>query len=106
MSIRLLLGVALWLAVQVSAGMLVAPVVLAQEGKADAAEDRAASFKAVDGAVTEDVPGGPLLIGAYGVILAVIVGYVVRIARLQQRAQDDLARLQRQLGASPEGAKR
>ena len=113
MSIRSMLGVALWLAVQAS--VLLAPV-LAQEravGQESAAEDRAASFKAVEGAVKEDVPGGPLLVGAYGVILAVIVGYVVRIARLQQQAQNDLVRLQRQLGvtqaqadASQEGAKR
>jgi high-affinity nickel permease len=72
----------------------------------DAAEDRATSFKAVTGAVKEDVPGGPLLLGAYGAILVVIISYGVRLVRMQQRAQTDLARLERQIaaGATPHGA--
>lgn len=66
----------------------------------DAAEDRATSFQAVSGAVKEDVPGGPLLLAAYGAILVVIIGYGVRLVRMQQRAQTDLARLERQITAS------
>lgn len=66
----------------------------------DAAEDRATSFKAVTGAVKEDVPGGPLLLGAYGAILFVIIVYGVRLVRMQQRAQGDLARLERQIASS------
>lgn len=65
-----------------------------------AAEDRATSFQAVSGAVKEDVPGGPLLLGAYAAILVVIIGYGVRLVRMQQRAQTDLARLERQISAS------
>ena len=64
----------------------------------DAAEDRATSFKAVTGAVKEDVPGGPLLVWAYGLILLLLVGYMVRIALLQQRSDRELARLAQQLG--------
>lgn len=93
-----LVACALWLSAQLAASSA-----HAQDGESDtksAAEDRATSFKAVEGAVKEDVPGGPLLIGAYGLILAVVVGYSVRLVRLQQRAQDDLARLERQLGVS------
>ena len=73
----------------------------------DAAEDRATSFKAVTGAVKEDVPGGPLLLGAYGAILVVLITYGVRLVRMQQRAQTDLARLERQISAgsaTPHGA--
>ena len=66
----------------------------------DAAEDRATSFQAVTGAVKEDVPGGPLLLGAYAAILIVIICYGVRLVRMQAQAQSDLARLERQLAAS------
>jgi len=66
----------------------------------EAAEDRATSFKAVTGAVKEDVPGGPLLLGAYAAILIVIIGYGVRLVRMQAQAQSDLARLERQLAAT------
>ena len=52
------------------------------------------------GAVKEDVPGGPLLLAAYAAILVVIIGYGVRLVRMQQRAQTDLARLERQINAS------
>ena len=63
----------------------------------DAAEERAQSFQAVEGAVKEDVPGGPLLIAAYGVIWALTLLYVIRLVRLQQRAQNDLQRLEQVL---------
>jgi hypothetical protein len=64
-------------------------------------EGRAQSFRAVEGAVKEDVPGGPLLVTAYALILATLIAYVLRLARLQGRAQTDLARLERALGAAP-----
>jgi hypothetical protein len=63
----------------------------------EAAEERAASFKAVQGAVKEDIAGGPLLVTAYALILLIVVGYGVRLVRMQQRAADDLARLERQI---------
>lgn len=65
----------------------------------EAAEDRSQSFRAVQGAVQEDVPGGPLLVGAYALILACLIAYLVRLARLQARAQSDLERLERALAA-------
>lgn len=64
----------------------------------DAAEERAQSFQAVEGAVKEDVPGGPLLVIAYGVIWALVLLYVIRLVRLQQRAQSDVQRLEQVLG--------
>jgi hypothetical protein len=63
----------------------------------EAAEERSASFKAVQGAVKEDIAGGPLLVTAYALILLIVVGYGVRLVRMQQRAADDLARLERQI---------
>ena len=70
---------------------------LAQES----ADDRAQTFQAVEGAVKEDVPGGPLLVTAYGFIWLVVFGYVVRLARLQARSESDVARLERALAANP-----
>jgi len=63
----------------------------------DAAEDRAQSFRSVQGAVQEDVPGGPLLVAAYALILACLIAYLVRLLRLQSRAQADLERLEKAL---------
>lgn len=75
------------------------PVLLAAVAHAqDAAEERSQSFQAVKGAVQEDVPGGPLLVYAYGFILLILVGYLVRLVRLQQRSEREIARLSQQLG--------
>ena len=76
--------------------LLFASVALAQ----DAAEQRSQSFKAVQGAVKEDVPGGPLLVWAYGLILLLLIGYMVRLVLLQQRSDRELERLSQQLGKS------
>jgi hypothetical protein len=77
------------------------PLLLATVARAqDAAEERSQSFQAVKGAVQEDVPGGPLLVYAYGFILLLLVGYLVRLVRLQQRSERELARLAQQLGKS------
>jgi CcmD family protein len=78
------------------------PRVHAQGGQAgagaqDAAEQRSQSFQAVQGAVREDVAGGPLLLAAYGVIWVLVLLYVVRLVRLQAHAQADVERLERVL---------
>ena len=64
----------------------------------DAAEERSQSFQAVKGAVKEDVPGGPLLVYAYGLILLLLVAYLIRLALLQQRSEREVARLAQLLG--------
>ena len=69
----------------------------------DAAEERATSFRAVQGAVKEDVPGGPLLVSAYAVIWVFVLLFVVRVVRQQQQSQRDLTRLEGQL-AKTKGA--
>jgi len=74
---------------------LFATIAFAQDAAQDAAEQRSQSFQ--KGAVKEDVPGGPLLVWAYGLILLLLIGYLVRLVRLQQRSERELARLAQQL---------
>jgi CcmD family protein len=66
----------------------------------DAAEQRSQSFQAVRGAVKEDIAGGPLLLTAYAAIWVVLLLYVIRLVRLQQRALSDVQRLERVLSQS------
>jgi hypothetical protein len=81
--------------------VLAAPVLAqapADTGAPEAAPDqRAQSFEAVQGAVKEDVPGGPLLVMGYGILWVALLVYLIRLVRLQQRTQHDLARLERVL---------
>lgn len=91
---------ALALASVLFAGFAPAGIALAQDGGArreTPAESRATAFQAVQGPTTEDVPGGPLLIGAYGTILVLLLGYVGWLARLQSTTSRDLDRLQKAL---------
>jgi hypothetical protein len=60
-------------------------------------EERSQAFKPVEGAIKEDVPGGPLLIAAYGSLWLFLLGYGFRLIRLQQRAEADVQRLERAL---------
>lgn len=80
-------------------------VAAAQE---DAAESRAATFEAAQGAQTEDVPGGALLVTAYGVIWLLLFGFIGSIAVRQARTARELARLREDLKAharsAPSGA--
>lgn len=66
----------------------------------DPSEDRAASFRVVDGAVSEDVPGGALLVGAYGTVLVLLLGYVLWLGSLQAGANREIARLRTALETS------
>ena len=71
-----------------------ATIAAAQE---DAAESRSATFEAVEGAQAEDVPGGALLIAAYGVIFLLMLGFVGSIAARQARTQRELAQLRQDI---------
>jgi hypothetical protein len=62
----------------------------AQEG---ADESRATTFQAVEGPQKENVPGGPLLVAAYGFVLASLVAYVVRLALMQRKTSTEVDRL-------------
>jgi hypothetical protein len=63
----------------------------------DTVGDRATSFQAVQGAAKEDVPGGPLLVGAYAFVLVLLIGYAARLGALQARTARELERLTRAL---------
>lgn len=65
----------------------------------DAAESRSATFQAVSGAVGEDVPGGPLLVAAYGAVLVLVLGYVLYLGSLTAGASRDLERLESAIAA-------
>jgi len=68
---------------------------VAQAQEEDPAESRSATFQAVTGAVGEDVPGGPLLVAAYGAVLAMVLGYVLYLGSLTAGASRDLERLEK-----------
>ena len=59
--------------------------------------ERAQSFEAAQGSMKEDVPGGPLLVAGYAILWVAMLAYLFRLVRLQQRAQNDLARLEQAL---------
>lgn len=59
----------------------------------DVGESRAATFQAVEGARGEQVPGGPLMVSAYGVVMVLLVAYVARLGLLQRKTAADVERL-------------
>lgn len=85
---QLIAGLALAFAVTV------APAFAQQEEPTEAAEsapeDRQTSFQNVTGPQVEDVPGGALLIGAYGVAWFLVVAYLWRLAGLSRRTAADV----------------
>ena len=83
---------------------LAAGSALAQDAADDTNGNRAQTFQAVEGAVKEDVPGGPLLVGAYGLIWLVVFGYLVRLVRLQARTEAEVSRLDKALAEGDRGS--
>ncbi|MCZ7677505.1 MAG: CcmD family protein [Sandaracinaceae bacterium] len=77
------------------------PVALAQE---DAAESRAATFEAARGAQLEEIPGGGLLVAAYGVVFLLVLLYVVSIGFRQARTARELDRLEKDMKAHARSA--
>lgn len=65
-----------------------------------AAESRAATFEAAQGAQAEEVPGGMLLIAAYGLIWLLLLGFVGSIAARQSRITREIARLREDIEAA------
>ncbi len=90
-----------WLYCCLVAGALVFPVLTsAQDAPAETpSEARAAEFVGVEGAVAEDVPGGPLLIGAYGVAWLFLFLYLYRLGRLQGAANEALTAVEKRLAS-------
>ncbi|MEM9069617.1 MAG: hypothetical protein AAGE52_13980 [Myxococcota bacterium] len=65
---------------------------------ADNAEsERASAFRAVRGAQAEQVPGGNLVVGAYGAAWVLVLGYFWHLGRLHRSNQEELARLSEML---------
>lgn len=93
----------LWSLLALSAAAQDAPA--DSDGAADeAGESRAQAFQAVDGAVKEDVPGGPLMVAAYAVIWLVIFGYVLRLVALQRRTLEEIVELKKVIEAAGAGS--
>ena len=57
------------------------------------ADTRAATFQAVEGSRGEQVPGGPLLVSAYGVVMVLVLGYVARLGLMQRKTAAEVERL-------------
>jgi CcmD family protein len=96
-------GVALALALSALPGMAAAQGEEAESGET-AAEERAMAFEASEGAQTENIPGGALMIAAYGVVWLLVLGYVVSLGYRQARTSGDIERLRRDLKAVEEKA--
>ena len=75
--------------------LCMASAALAQDDEhaQDAAESRSESFVAVEGAVEEDIAGGPLMLGAYAVTWVLLFLYVARLVSMQQRTLKEVERL-------------
>lgn len=84
--------------------LMTAASAVAQDAADEGTGDRATAFQAVEGAVKEDVPGGPLLVAAYGLIWLLVFGYLVRLVRLQSRTEAEVARLDKALADSDRGS--
>ena len=77
------------------AGLCLAAPVYAQEAEAsqNAAESRSEAFMAVEGAVKEDIAGGPLMLGAYAITWILLFLYVARLVSMQKRTLQEVQRL-------------
>jgi CcmD family protein len=95
---RLLLLLAL------SASALFAPIALAQEESGGPTT----SFQAADGgAHTEQIPGGPLVIAAYGAAFVLLLIYLLSLGFRQARTAREIERLRAEIDAhAPNGEKR
>lgn len=79
--------------------LLLAAPVLGQEEE-DPAASRAESFEAAEpGAQTEDVPGGALMVGAYGAVWVLVLGYVMAIGFRHAKTARELEQLREDIGA-------
>ncbi len=65
-------------------------------------EDRATEFRAVTGSEAEDVPGGALMVAAYGLIWLFLMLYVLRIGRQGAAVRREVDRLEKALAAASE----
>ncbi|MEM7448639.1 MAG: CcmD family protein [Myxococcota bacterium] len=57
-------------------------------------DSRAAAFRAVSGPQTESIPGGILLVSAYGIVFFLLLGYVIRLGSIQSKTAVRLSDLE------------
>jgi CcmD family protein len=55
------------------------------------------TFRSVEGPAREEVPGGLMLVAAYGLVWLLLFLYVARVGVLQKQAQQELDRLEQRL---------
>lgn len=72
---------------------------LAQDGD-DPTSSRSEAFEAAEGPNTENIPGGALMVGAYGAAFVLLLGYVASIGFRQARTARELASLRAEIGAA------
>ena len=89
----------LLLAATLAIGVAGASSLALAQDEPDPAEERAQSFEAAEGAQTENIPGGMLMVVAYGAILLLVLGYVGSLAMRQAKTQEELERLRGDLEA-------
>jgi CcmD family protein len=70
----------------------------------DPAESRSTAFRAMEGADTEHVPGGTLVIAAYAFIWLLMMGYVFRLSRISAATARDVERLEKSLDTEKKGS--
>lgn len=82
--------------------LLLAFPAAAQDAPAEADDgvgERSTAFEAVEGASRENVSGLGLMVGAYGLVWAFTMLYLVRLGRMESRLAADVARLEKALPA-------
>ena len=95
-----------WCAVVMLSCMACASQTVAAQSDVDApADSRSEAFKSVTGPTTEDIAGGPLMLASYAIIWLVMLGYVLRVARLQARTLTQLEELTAELARARDPAK-
>lgn len=73
----------------------VAPV--PEPAPTDDALGRSTEFRAMTGPATESVPGGTLLVAAYGVVWLLLFGYALRLGAMSRETRERLAALEKAL---------
>ena len=68
----------------------------------DPAEERATQFVGVEGADAERIPGGTLLLIAYGIVWLFLFLYLRRLRGLQRQTANEIARLTAKLQSPSE----
>lgn len=96
------LGLVFFILALSAAPAIFAPGASAQEE--DPAESRAESFQAAEGPNTENIPGGALMVAAYGACFVLVLGYVVSLGYRQAQTARELASLRAEVEAGRSGA--